>query len=117
MEVQALERLNSLLSQIAGNLTELSRRMDLIEGKLANHPIDTAEACQLLGVTRTTLQKFRESWIAGVHYFPQGEQRRVLYNRELLIDWQQNRLNATAHQAAVEQWLRKQPSNQRKRKS
>jgi hypothetical protein len=112
-----LQRIEATLSTLKGRIEQIEERIEeMSAASVPDRPISAAEAARLLGIDQSTLCRFRKNWIEGVHYFKKGEYQGCLYNAELILNWQRNRFNTEAHQAAIEQWLAKQPENQRRKR-
>lgn len=124
MTNSTLDRIDAILLRIESTLSSFDQRIQGIEQKLdalrlesvPERPISATEATALLGCGRSTLHRFQQEWIEGVHYFKKGEEQGCLYNAELLLNWQRNRHSPSAHQIAIDQWLARQPENQRRKR-
>jgi hypothetical protein len=120
MDDQILDMLSSaiaLLTETSKTLDQMQQRLDSIEQELhsgtrqTSELVGTAEAEKLMGRSRKTLEAYRKKfWKEGIHYFPQ--EKDVLYNRYLILDWQKNRHSPDVHQRAIELWQSQQLSNQ-----
>ncbi|WP_460192726.1 hypothetical protein [Thermosynechococcus sp. FA-CM-4201] len=68
--------------------------------------LNCREAASLAGLSRETLKKYRreKKLIEGVHYF-RINQRKILYNAELLVDFLVNR-DIQAHLRKCEKFLK-----------
>ncbi len=80
--------------------------------------ISTKEAATLLGVSKTKLKVWRlgkkgeaePRLIENVHWIPMGE-RKVLFHRELMIDFVANLNRPKVHERAVMAYLASLPSS------
>jgi hypothetical protein len=79
--------------------------------------ISKQEACALLKVAPRTLARYRsDTLMFGIHYSKISEQK-ILYNKELLMDWIANRQDWATHLRAIDLYQASLPSNQRRRKA
>lgn len=71
------------------------------------------EIIEQTGFSASSLKRFRlsGSWVEGIHWVRVGT-RKILYNRDLVLDWIANQSNPQAHQRAIETYLIQLPSNQ-----
>lgn len=64
------------------------------------------EAADFLGISPTTLPRYRkEFWIEGAHFIRLNS-RNIKYNLELIEDWVKNKDNPSAHQKQLEKYAR-----------
>jgi hypothetical protein len=79
--------------------------------------ITKQEACALLKVSGRTLARYRdETLMDGIH-FSRISVQKILYNKELLLDWIPNRHDWATHLRAIEIYRASLPSNQKRRKA
>lgn len=100
---------------IAAALERLASAIERLERKLDGQS-DTGtveDACQLLKVAPRTLQRRMVSWTKDIHYWYEGN--KLVFDLELLRDWQRNRNDPNAHQRAIEA-KRSQLLSQKKRR-
>jgi hypothetical protein len=76
-----------------------------------------AELRCLLAVSDRTLTRYRlKHWVQGIHFV--APVQRVLYVRPMIMDWILNhKTNPIAHQDAMEAWVAKNQSRDRRRKA
>jgi len=77
--------------------------------------IDIRQMATALAMSPTTIRKYKREMIEGVH-FVKPNSRLVRYRKELVLDFFQNYNDPIAHQAAIDQFLASQPSNQPKKR-
>ncbi|MBW4662101.1 MAG: helix-turn-helix domain-containing protein [Drouetiella hepatica Uher 2000/2452] len=78
--------------------------------------IDKREVCEFLKVGERTLARYREKhWYLGIHYVQPVQ--KILYNRELILDWMVNRHDYIAHLRAIEAYQATLPSNQKRKRT
>jgi len=97
-------------------LTRLTNVLERLEAKLDGQQAETLtaeEACELLKISRSTLERRMADWQEGVHYWREGVLLR--FDRPLLEDWARNRNDPAAHQRAIEIRRKQLLSNQKKR--
>lgn len=58
------------------------------------------DACNMLKISPRTLQRRMHHWQENVHYWYEGS--KLVFDLELLKDWQRNRKDSAAHQRASE---------------
>jgi hypothetical protein len=79
--------------------------------------IGKAEVRELLQVSERTLARYRSDHLMiGIHYTKLSEQK-ILYNRELILDWLANKHDWITHLRAIELYQASLPSNQKRRKT
>jgi hypothetical protein len=96
------------MSELVTAIRELTNAVKILIDQQSPQPknlLSLDEAATLLGVHSKTISTYRQAWVSGVHYFPQGKGH--LYNRELLEDWLKNRRDSAQHQLAIAAWIRK----------
>lgn len=101
--------------QVSQILSRLAAVLERLESHLDTGRSDTLtleEACELLKVSRSTLERRMKGWVKGAHYWREG--RLLRFDRELLVDWQRNRNDEAAHQRAIDARLKKLPSNRKR---
>lgn len=77
----------------------LERIERLLESKLPETGGKTA-AAQILGISTKTLERRLPELIKGSHYWREG--KRLVFDLQLIRDWQRNKDNPAAHQRAIE---------------
>jgi hypothetical protein len=105
-----------LLEETNTRLDEIERRLDEQQQELATQELRRTEDVEkLLNCSRSTIDRRRkETWQEGIHWWQEGG--RKIYNLVLIKDWVMNQHDSVAHQRAIEQWAKRLPSNQGKRK-
>jgi hypothetical protein len=73
---------------------------------------DKREIARLIGLSTETLKKLRLSGALaeGIHWVRHGT-KRVVFNFELMRDWNINRCNPQVHQLAIDAFLASLPSS------
>ena len=113
-QLTAIEARFGPLEDIAPRLAELERKLEQGEPETAYQ----AEAAKLLGKSPRTLNRWRTEipLIKGVHWW--GDQNgRPIYNLKLIRDGQRQGFGSLPHQRACEQWVKAQPSEQKRRRA
>lgn len=113
---EILERLHSIAEQLA----EVEARFRVLEAKLSATEPETAyqhEAAQFLRRSARTLMRWRDSGKLqqGIHWWPEDGNGAPIYNLRLIRDGQRQGFDSPAHRSACKQWLKQQPSNQKRR--
>lgn len=102
---------------LAAALDRLASVLERIEEKLDGQPTDTGtvdDACRLLKIAPRTLQRRLKHWTEGSHYWYEGN--KLVFDLELLKDWQRNRKDPSAHQRAIEVRRQQLPSSVKKKR-
>jgi hypothetical protein len=85
----------------------------MIDPTLQDDLISETEARSLLGgVSKKTLQRYRGTWVEGVHFI-QG--RPCQYIKPMVLDWLLHRHDPAAHNRAMDQWYKDRTYQRRKR--
>lgn len=104
-----LRRIDSLTEQVDAldqRLTEeASSQPDIVGQK---------QACDLLGCSDRTLQRRRQGWVEGVHWWKESGSDRPLYNLPLIRDGQRQGFSSAAHTLNCQRWVKKQAQMWRK---
>ena len=118
---QILNRVITLLEDTKQQLAAIETRFGSLEAKL-DGPAEpeTAyqkEAAKLLGCSPRTLNRWRNEipLQKGIHWWLDKGTRRPIYNLHLIRDGQRQGFDSLPHRRACEQWLKQQPSNQKRR--
>lgn len=123
----ALERLDEiethsqkLLHSTSEQRAEIETRFGVLEAKLTSTEPETAyqhEAAKFLQRSARTLMRWRKSGKLqqGIHWWPEDGNGAPIYNLLLIRDGQRQGFDSPAHRRACEQWLKQQPSNQKRR--
>ncbi|WP_179228596.1 helix-turn-helix domain-containing protein [Leptolyngbya ohadii] len=101
---------------LADAILKLTSVLERLEQKLDAALPETGgkqEAAKLLGITTRTLHRRMLELEKGVHYWDEGG--KVVFDLELLRDWQRNRNDPAAHLRAIEN-RRKQLLSQQSQK-
>jgi hypothetical protein len=107
--IQGLEELKAFRNDFNKLLREQNNGLD-------RPTIGRKEDVQrLLDCSSSTIDRRREdSWHEGIHWWKEGG--RVLFNLVLIEDWLVNQNDPAAHERAIDQWVKRLPSNQSKKK-
>ncbi|MEO1145812.1 MAG: hypothetical protein AAFY26_09455 [Cyanobacteria bacterium J06638_22] len=106
---------NEITQSLISTLQQLNSTLERIEKKLDGQPsevLNSEEACELLRVSRATLDRRMKDWIRGVHWWKDGSNLR--FDRALLQDWMLNREDPLAHQRAIELRQKQKLSNKKR---
>ncbi|MGG6295239.1 helix-turn-helix domain-containing protein [Leptolyngbya sp. AN02str] len=101
---------------LANALEKLAIVLERIEQKLdAALPEtgDKRDAARILQISPRTLERRLPELVKDVHYWEEGG--KLVFDLELIRDWQRNRNNPAAHQRAIEAKRAKLLSSKRKR--
>ncbi|NER83208.1 MAG: hypothetical protein F6K42_27385 [Leptolyngbya sp. SIO1D8] len=90
-------------------VTELEQKL---AGEAEPEIVLQAEACKALQISDRTLQRHRQHWLEGVHWWREGISDLPLYNLPLIRDGQRQGFDSPAHLRVCEVWAKQQPSNQ-----
>jgi hypothetical protein len=73
---------------------------------------DKREIAHLIGLSTETLKRLRlkGALIEGIHWVRHGT-KKVVFNLELMRDWNTNRCNPRVHQLAIDAFLASLPSS------
>lgn len=106
----------NLLEATNARLDEIERCLETQRQDLPTQEIGLTEDVQaMLRCSRSTIDRRRkEQWQEGIYWWQEGG--RKIYNLVLIKDWVMNQHDSVAHQRAIEQWAKRLPSNQGKRK-
>lgn len=88
---------------LADAIRQLATVLERIEQKLDAQLPETGgkrDAARILGVSVKTLQRRLPELQEGVHYWREG--KNLIFDLELIRDWQRNRNNPIVHQRAIE---------------
>lgn len=88
---------------LAAALQQLARVLERIEQKLDATLPETGskqEAARILGISSRTLERRLSNLQKGVHFWQEGG--KLVFDLELIRDWQRNHGNSSAHQRAIE---------------
>ncbi len=100
---------------LAAAIERLANVLERLEQKLDAQLPETGtkrDAARMLGVSVKTLERRISELTPEVHYWHEG--RKLVFDLELLRDWQRNHNNPAIHQRAIEA-KRKQLLSQRKK--
>ncbi|NER80396.1 MAG: hypothetical protein F6K42_12625 [Leptolyngbya sp. SIO1D8] len=100
------------IETLGGKIAELEQKLGV--GESTPEIVQQEEACKLLGISLRTLQRHRQHWLEGVHWWREGISDRPLYNLPLIRDGQRRGFDSVAHLNACEAWAKQQPSNKKK---
>lgn len=103
----ALLKLAASQERIADVLEQINQKLDAALPETGSKQ----DAANLLGVSIRTLDRRMDQFQEGIHYW--GEGSKLIFDLELLRDWQRNRHNPAVHQRAIE-LRRKQLLSQQK---
>ncbi|MEP0923483.1 helix-turn-helix domain-containing protein [Leptolyngbya sp. ST-U4] len=103
----ALLKLAASQERIADVLEQINQKLDVALPETGSKQ----DAANLLGISIRTLDRRMAQFQEGIHYW--GEGSKLIFDLELLRDWQRNRHNPAAHQRAIE-LRRKQLLSQQK---
>lgn len=111
-----LLRAIALLEETNQRLNGIEQRLDQIEADIEPEPeiTDQQTASRLLGLSDRTLQRRRQHWVEGIHWWKEAGSDRPLYNIPLIRDGQRQGFNSPAHLNECKRWAKAQSNQQRR---